>query len=52
MVGRYFLHVHVGRVCWIGEFKYATRIFHGANDIAMATKFRQKFKKKIAIIRS
>jgi len=28
----------------IGEFKYATRIFQGANDIAMATKFRQKSK--------
>jgi len=39
-VGRHFLHVD--RVYGIGEFKYATRIFQGANDIATATKFRQK----------
>jgi len=36
--------LHVGYY-GIGEFKYATRILQGANDIAMATKFRQKFKK-------
>ena len=37
------------RVFGIGEFKYAIQIFQGANDIAMATKFRQK-KNKIAIL--
>ena len=32
------------RVFGIAKFKYATRVFQGANDIAMATKFRQKSK--------
>jgi len=32
------------RVFGIGEFKYAVPILQGANDIAMATKFRQKTK--------
>jgi len=31
-----------GRVCGIGEFKYAIRIFQGVNGVAMTTKFRQK----------
>jgi len=30
------------KVYGIGEFKYAIRIFRGANGVAMATKCRQK----------
>jgi len=32
-----------------GEFQYAIRIFNGANEVAMATKFEQK-PDKIALI--
>jgi len=39
-VGRHFCTYN--RVFGIGEFKYDSGIFQGANDIAMATKFRQK----------
>jgi len=39
------------KVSGIGELQYAIQIFQGANDIAMATKLRQKYT-KIAIIRS
>jgi len=34
----------------VGEFKYATRIFQGANVVAMATKCRQKIKNGLILV--